>query len=143
MEALSAKQKYLKSRLGMRYAVYNWHHNETSMLEAVFARGGRELCDVLYRAHINGCRMDSWSECFDYGAWKMAFAECGISPQECASREIGPDEILPWEHIDYMVSKAYLRTEYDKALQGVTTGDCRDGCRGCGLQPQCRMQDDC
>jgi len=36
--------------------------------------------------------------------------------------------------VDIGVTKAYLWLELRRALQGVTTPDCRDGCEGCGLR---------
>ena len=39
---------------------------------------------------------------------------------------------MPWDHIDYMVSKRYLIREHEKAMRGETTPPCREYCGGCG-----------
>jgi radical SAM-linked protein len=42
-------------------------------------------------------------------------------------------EVFPWEHIRSGVSKAYLQKEWERALQGDETPDCRDRCHFCGV----------
>ena len=39
---------------------------------------------------------------------------------------------MPWDHLDYMVSKRFLIRENELAHQGVTTPSCREHCAGCG-----------
>ena len=43
------------------------------------------------------------------------------------------DEVLPWDHIDCGVSKEFLISENEKAINGQTSNDCRDGCIGCNV----------
>ena len=61
-----------------------------------------------------------------------------------ARRERPRDEVLPWDHIDVGVSREFLEREYRRALEGLTTPDCRQGpCSACGLQdshPACRQK---
>ena len=87
---------------------------------------------MLYRAWELGCKLDGWDEHFDKEKWDRAFADCGVDPSFYANREMGKDEILPWDHISSGVTKTYLRSEYDRAMEGVATPDCKAGCRGCG-----------
>ncbi len=42
------------------------------------------------------------------------------------------DEILPWDFLDPGVTRSYLWEEYQRALAGKTSPDCRPGCRDCG-----------
>ena len=42
------------------------------------------------------------------------------------------DEIFPWDHLDYGVTKAFLRRENERAHAGLTTPNCREACSGCG-----------
>ena len=37
-----------------------------------------------------------------------------------------------WDHLDYGVTKAFLKKESEKARQSVTTPNCRQACSGCG-----------
>jgi len=133
MDQLREKQQYLKKALRSKYIEYNWHDPELSYLEAVFARGDRRLGRVLLSAWENGARFDGWAEQFSMDAWIKAFEENNISPEFYAYRRRERDEILPWDHIDAGVSKAFLWKEWQKALNGQTTQDCRISCSGCGI----------
>ena len=113
---------------------FNYHESELSMLEACFARGDRRMGEVLLAAWKNGCRMDGWSEFLNYEGWMKAFEECGVDPAFYANRDRGEDELFPWDFIDAGVTRAYLWREWQKALRGEVTPDCRKGCQGCGLQ---------
>jgi radical SAM-linked protein len=43
-------------------------------------------------------------------------------------------EPLPWDHIDTGVDKAFLQSEWEKALKGEHTSDCRNQeCNNCGV----------
>ena len=66
-------------------------------------------------------------------AWEDAFAAGRIDPAFYTHRERPADEIFPWDHIRVGVRKDYLRREYDAALAGRITGDCRGECFGCGI----------
>ena len=39
---------------------------------------------------------------------------------------------MPWDHMDYGVTKDFLRREYEKAHRGETTPSCREKCSNCG-----------
>lgn len=134
LEVLKEKQLYLKSLLKDRRITYNYHEGELSFLEAVFAKGDRRLAQVLHRAWSKGCKFDSWSEHFKFDQWLEAFKECGLDPEAYAYRSLDFDEILPWDHIHTGLSKKYLQKEYQKALEGALTPDCRlTHCPGCGI----------
>jgi len=49
-----------------------------------------------------------------------------------ASRERGPDELLPWSHIDIGVSEAFFKDELARAMQAAVTPNCREKCSACG-----------
>ncbi|MBM7866857.1 TIGR03960 family B12-binding radical SAM protein [Heliobacterium gestii] len=136
MADLEAKQAFLKQRLRDRRISYNWHDAQISFLEAVFAKGDRRLAQVLHRAWQKGCVFDGWSEFFRYDTWMEAFRECGVDPAEYAYRAIGYDDPLPWDHLDFGVSRQYLIREHKNALAASLTRDCRvDSCAGCGVCP--------
>lgn len=140
LETLEEKQRFLRERMRIKGVEFNWHQPHVSFLEACFARGDRRLADVLEEAWKRGCRFDGWSDQFKYDAWMEAFAACGLDPRFYACRERGRDELLPWAFIDAGVTQQYLWRERERAVQGVTTPDCRQGCQGCGLQ---RMEGAC
>ena len=132
MEELRAKQKHLVASVTTKKISLSWHEAETSFLEAVFARGDRRLCAVIEEAYRRGCHLDSWSEHFDFATWMQVFADLGVEPAFYANRRRSYEEILPWDHLDYGVTKAFLKKESEKARQSVTTPNCRQACSGCG-----------
>lgn len=62
-----------------------------------------------------------------------AFEECGIDPAFYANRRFDYDEILPWDHLDYLVSKDFFIRENKRAHESKTTPHCRKRCSGCGV----------
>jgi hypothetical protein len=110
----------------------SWHESETSLLEGVFARGDRRLSEVILRAYELGCKFDSWGECFDFEKWNQAFEDCSLDPAFYANRKREYSEILPWDHLDYYVSKDFLIKENQLAHSEKTTPNCREKCANCG-----------
>lgn len=132
-EEFTAKHEHLKEKLKIKNVTFNYHETDTSMLEAVFARGDRRTGKLLLRAHELGCKFDAWAETFKYELWQQAFADTGISADFYAHRQRSYDEFLPWEIIDSGISKEFLQRENEKSARGETTKDCRRGCAGCGI----------
>lgn len=128
------KHNYLRERLKpIRGVTFNYHNNETSHLESVFARGDRRVCDTIIKAVNLGCKFDGWSEHFKYDLWMEALKETGIDGNFYAFREMSYDEILPWDMIDSGVTKEFLIRENQQATAEIQTQDCRKGCVGCGI----------
>ncbi|MBQ6292997.1 MAG: TIGR03960 family B12-binding radical SAM protein [Lachnospiraceae bacterium] len=111
---------------------YEYHDAEVTLLEGILARGDRKVGRAILRAYELGCMFDAWSERCDYGKWLQAFAETGIEPEFYTLRERSLDEVFPWDHIDIGVTKAFMRREWDRAMAGVVTPNCREACSGCG-----------
>ena len=132
LEEIPVKQQHLLHSIKTRKITVSYHQSHTSLLEGVFARGDRKLCDVLLKAFEKGLHFDGWDECFDFEKWMDVFNECGIDPAFYASRKREYSEILPWDHIDYGVSKDFLIKENMLAHSELTTKNCRQECAGCG-----------
>lgn len=132
IDTIHMKQQHLRDSVKSRKITLNWHDADTSFLEAVFARGDRRLGKVLVKAFENGRRFDGWDEYFSLPKWMEVFDECGIDPAFYANRRREYDEILPWDHLDYGVTKEFLIREHQKALRSETTPNCRQKCAGCG-----------
>ena len=131
-EEMRERQQYLKERLRFRGLKYNWHDPENSFLEGVFSRGDRRLAPVLQRAFHLGCRFDGWTEFFRPEKWAEAFRAEGVDPNAYTG-ELDPEAPLPWDHLDSGVSKKFLQREFERALRGEPSPDCREGkCLGCG-----------
>ncbi|HHV78714.1 MAG TPA: TIGR03960 family B12-binding radical SAM protein [Firmicutes bacterium] len=134
MEELQRKQKFLAKWLRPLGVKLSTHDVRTSFLEAVFARGDRRLAQVLEKAWQYGAHFDAWREQLNFDAWRRAFEHTGIEPRFYATRARDENEVLPWDHIDAGVTKAFLWKERLKALAAETTPDCRFGpCQFCGV----------
>lgn len=129
---LHEKQVHIKESITTKKIQFNYHDADTSYLEAVFARGDRKLCKVMELACERGFHFDGWNDCFNLEKWLELFEECGIDPAFYANRKRSFDEILPWDHIDYGVTKDYLIKECKKAYENTTTPHCRLKCNNCG-----------
>ena len=111
---------------------YNWHEAELTVLEGVLARGYRRVGPVIEEAYKNGAIFDSWSEFFKNEIWMDAFKTCGVDIDFYTTRERGLDELFPWDFIDAGVAKEFLKREWQQALNGEVTPNCRQKCSGCG-----------
>ncbi|MDR2460857.1 MAG: TIGR03960 family B12-binding radical SAM protein [Deltaproteobacteria bacterium] len=103
-----------------------------SMVEGLLARGDRGLGRILLRLHKLGAHFQAWNEEFNLDSWLLAFKEEKLDISALLQEKdlLSP---LPWDHIFYGVTKEYLKEEYQKALLGLSTQDCRtEGCLGCG-----------
>ncbi len=122
----------MKAQLNRKSLKYNWHEADVTVLEGVFARGDRRVGAVLQKAYEKGCMFDAWTESFDNAKWMEAFEECGVSIDFYNKRARDTGEILPWDFIDCGVSKDFLKREWERALTGQVTPNCRMQCSGCG-----------
>ena len=97
---LKAKQALILAKArNKRYLKLKFHDIETSMLEALFSRGDRELSQVLLEAWALGARFDAWSESFNPKIWDEAITRCGIDKARYLSG-IDNMENLPWSYIE-------------------------------------------
>lgn len=132
MDSLKAKQKHLLESIPSKKIRVSYHETPTSLLEGVLARGDRRLSAVIHSAFKNGCKFDSWDEHFKFDAWLRAFENNGIDPYFYTQRKREFSELLPWDHLDYGISRKFLENENLKAHQNTTTPHCRIKCAGCG-----------
>ena len=131
-EEYERRVKLLREAMKTKSVTYNWHDSDTSFMEAVLARGDRRLCPVMEAAWRKGAKLDAWEEYFSLDRWMEAFQECGIDPHFYANRVRSTDEVLPWSMISSGVTEDYLKRERQRAIEGVTTPDCRSHCNACG-----------
>jgi radical SAM family uncharacterized protein len=140
-EQLNAKHEVLKQGLRRKGSRLSWQDPEVSLLEAALSRGDRRLGKVIYDAWKSGSTFDAWDEHFNHQNWLDAFAKSGLEPAFYAQRERPLDELLPWAHIDVGVTSAFLKREYQRAIEDEATPDCRyKSCNACGLE---RLSADC
>jgi radical SAM family uncharacterized protein len=91
-------------------------------LQAMFSRGDRKVADILLMAHANK------------GNWAQTLKTAPVNSDFYVLRERKLDEKLPWDFIDHGIKKSYLRQEYQRAKQELTTPGCQvETCRMCGV----------
>ena len=122
----------VKEQLNAKSIKYNCHDADVSVLEGVFTRGDRRLCDVILQAYQSGCIYDAWTEHFHYDRWLQAFADHHLTMDCYNDRERTEDELFPWDFIDIGVTKEFLLREYHNAKEQKVTPNCRQQCSGCG-----------
>lgn len=130
---LKEKNDFLRRAFLKKGIKFKGHNEEMSLLEAVFARGDESLALMIEKAWALGCRLDAWTECFDFGKWKEAAELSGVDAFGFAAREYRGEDPLPWDTISTGVTKEFLWREYQHALSGTYTKDCRKQCHNCGL----------
>lgn len=96
-----------------------------AFLQALFSRGDRRVAGLLEAAAAN-----AWN-------WPQTYKASVLNPSFYVNRERPLGEVLPWDFIDHGVRKAFLKTEYRRALAARTSPDCpMDGsCSRCGACP--------
>jgi len=134
LELLKEKNRYLRKSLLRRGIQVKGHREEMSLLEAVFARGDEDLSRLIEAAWSLGCRLDAWTDVFDFDKWKQAMEMTGLDAAGYAEREYPVEAQLPWDNIHSGISKEYLQKEYQNALSAQFTSDCRKECHACGLK---------
>ncbi len=143
-QELIAKHELLKLGVRRKGVKLSWQEPKLSLLEAALSRGDRRLGKVIYRAWQLGSTFDAWNEHFNYQNWLHAFDETGLEPRFYTQRKRSLDEPLPWTHIDVGVTAAFLKQEFQRAIEGKETPDCRHtACNACGLerwQPACQQK---
>ncbi|MBQ6815924.1 MAG: TIGR03960 family B12-binding radical SAM protein [Clostridia bacterium] len=131
-DEIERRQQILKDSIKTKKVSLSWHDSRVSFLEGVFARGDRRLGDVIERAVQLGCKFDGWDECFNLDLWLQAFKDCGVDPAFYANRQREFTELLPWEHLDYGITKEFLIEQDKLAHNQTTTPNCREKCSNCG-----------
>jgi radical SAM family uncharacterized protein len=141
-EEMERRQQFLRNELRKIKGVsFHWHEPAVSWLEAVFARGDRSLSKLVEDAYLHGAVFDGWTDKFRFDVWKESIERLNIDTNKYTGG-YGLDARLPWDFIDFGVTKKYLLNEYKMALEGKVTPSCKLGCRACGASKyaDCKIQ---
>ena len=134
LDVLKGKNNYLKRMFLKKGVKFKGHDEDMSLLEAIFARGDESLSGLIENAWKLGCRLDAWTEAFDFGKWKKAMEISDINATDFAVKKYSKESSLPWDNINIGVAKEYLLKEYQNAISGRFSADCREVCHNCGLK---------
>ncbi len=130
---IQAKHALLQKATAGQGLELRWNSSDETHFEALLTRGDRRLAPVIMRAWELGDRFSAWAEHFDLGRWQQALAENNLSLEFYTHRPRPTAEVLPWDHIDTGVRRAFLEEEYERSLRGEPMHDCREGCVACGV----------
>jgi radical SAM family uncharacterized protein/radical SAM-linked protein len=133
LEEIQRRINYVRQLFkGQKCLNMRWHEPSMSHLEGIFSRGDRRLADVVEKAYHKGSIFNSWVNGFSLVPWLEAMEECGLSvAQYTGERALG--SMLPWSHLEAGIDPEFLRKEWERALEGKVTEDCRyHACRQCG-----------
>lgn len=133
-EDLQPKHELLREQTRKARLDFSWNDPAETVLEGVLSRGDRRVADVVVDAWRRGARLDAWSEHHKSKVWDAAFQACDVDPAFYNNRERDLWEKFPWSHIASGVSEPFLRKEWMRMKDELTTQDCRDGCNVCGLE---------
>ncbi len=134
-EAIRSDRRY-GSAIGFRY-----HDGQPGIVEGLLSRGDRRVGRVIEAVWRDGGRFDGWSEHFSYDRWmrcaEQGLAGTGVDVDWYTTRERDEDEVLPWDHLDSGLDKAWLWDDWQDALDEREQDDCRwTPCFDCGVCPQ-------
>ncbi len=134
LKEFEERQKLLKEHITDRAITFHYHDASLSVLEGAIARGDRRLGRVILQAWRDGAKFDGWSDYFRKEVWQAAFETCGVDISEYNERARGFEEALPWELTSPGVNREFLLREWQHAMKGELTEDCRRGsCSACGI----------
>lgn len=123
---------HFKTMLNKKSLKYNYHDADVSIIEGLLARGDRKISKVIQKVYEKGGIYDAWGELFNYDRWLEALDECGIDLAFYTTRTRLLDEIFPWDFINTGVTKEFLKREWNNAMEGKVSENCKVKCQGCG-----------
>ncbi|RKZ34160.1 TIGR03960 family B12-binding radical SAM protein [bacterium] len=133
LQQLEQKEDYIRRNCPANIQVFA-REPEISVLEGIFARGDRRLCQVIFRAWKNGAIYSAWNELFRPDIFFEALENQALEIDSFIhQREI--EEPLPWDIIDKGIDRKFLQQEREKAYNEIITPACEE--RDCEKCPYC------
>ncbi len=130
---LEEKTNYLLEKVkpikGIRL---NFHNSFLSQIEAVFARGDKNLCKFIQKVYENGSYLDAWAENFNEEIWIKSAEQTNTNLEEYAAKTFNTEENLVWDFIDIGVTKEFLKQEYLASKKNELHFACDEKCVNCG-----------
>ncbi|MHB1600169.1 MAG: TIGR03960 family B12-binding radical SAM protein [bacterium] len=154
--ALNFKINYLKKLLKPLNVNFRYQDPKVSFIEGLISRGDNLTPQIIYRAYKSGAVYDSESRLFNYDAWvkalKYEYESEYNYDYKYLYEEKNIDIALPWDFIDILIDKEFLKEEYKKSYeqnlktvyspnasasdnftQDLLTENCRKTCYLCGV----------
>ncbi|KAA3608307.1 MAG: TIGR03960 family B12-binding radical SAM protein [Planctomycetota bacterium] len=133
-EQVEQTHAWLRERQKLRSVRLKCHTPEATLVEGFLSRADRRGGASLLRAWQLGARFCAWQDEINLQAWQQAWQETGYGPEQSAFRQRSLQEVLPWDHLDLGVTRAYLQREFEKSRDNVFTAHCQtEACGDCGV----------
>ena len=94
-DEVKRRQQLLLHSVRNRAVRVHYHDAETSLIEAVMSRGGRDIAPLIEAAWRRGQRFDAWTEQFSLDRWEEAARECGLDLRESAQTPTSSTGVFP------------------------------------------------
>ena len=121
---VEGSMKHLSKSLRHRkHIAVNLESVKEACVQAVLARGGRQVAGALMRA----------AEMGGPKAFRQAMKGVGLAPEQELYREREKAELLPWARLDMGFGADYLQAEFQRARELISTPPCFKGCHRCGV----------
>jgi hypothetical protein len=119
---LNFKINYLKKSLRPINVNLRYQDPKVSFIEGLISRGDEFTSKIIYKAYKFGAVYDSEMKLFNFDAWIKALNSFdNISSGEILNRYLYDEKdlnhALPWDFIDILVKKDYLKSEFKKAYK--------------------------
>ncbi len=120
---------------------FRYHDGRPGIVEGLLCRGDRRVGAVIESAWRSGAKFDGWSEYLSFERWQhaadAALAGTGVDLDWFTTRERHEDEVLPWDHLDAGLERAWLWQDWRDSLAEYDVSDCRwTPCSMCGVCDQ-------
>ncbi|MBE0582930.1 MAG: radical SAM protein, partial [Desulfofustis sp.] len=118
-EKISLLKRAVAGRANLRIS---FDAPDQALFQAILARADRRVAAVLLTMAGSGI------------SWRRAMKMHGLTEELYATRQYGPDSLLPWQVVDQGIDDSYLWGEYCRAFAAKATVPCDTRrCRRCGV----------
>lgn len=119
---LNFKINYLKKLLRPINVNLRYQEPKISFIEGLISRGDRFSSKIIYAAYKLGAVNDSETRLFNFDIWSEAInsfknGDTGDIANNYLYDEKRLDDALPWDFIDILVEKDYLKDEFKKSFK--------------------------
>ncbi|TCW61352.1 hypothetical protein C5O22_06560 [Treponema sp. J25] len=130
---MEQKLQYIRHNLRPLGVKVSTHDPFISEIEGILSRGDSRVGEIIYKAFLNGCRLDSWDEYFKRELWQQILGNFPETVQS-ALRKRSLEEELPWDSIVSTTGKGFLKKELLRSRNSELTSVCSEKCTNpCGV----------
>ncbi|GHU39040.1 B12-binding protein [Spirochaetia bacterium] len=130
-----AFNKLWEIKEGLRKSGHKVSFQDTlvSTIEGLLARGDNRVGDLIEESFKAGCRLDAWNEYINKDVWKTLLEKYDYVLKDVL-KEKNVNDHLPWDCIDTITTKSFLKKELNLSNNNKLTTACEENCKNnCGV----------